>query len=173
LNWTQAIFEVIDMRSFSNLWYWIGIAVLWSSMSHWVLGVPYDLIMRAKRYGGEAEQDLIDIVRVNVNRLLGITRTAGLWLMGVACFVVTSLLILAIVYRIEFAQAFVLIVLPLCVIGALSASTARHIETNATDVESLHKMLMRHRLWTQLIGMFSIFVTAMYGMYHNLAAPVF
>jgi len=171
LNWTQALFEVIDMRSFSNLWYWIGIAVLWSSMSHWVLGVPYDLIMRARRQGGDAEQDLIDIVRVNVNRLTGITRSAGSWLIAIVFFVQTSLLLLAIYYRIEFAQALVLIVFPLSVIGALSVSTARHIETQATDVPSLMRMLLRHRLWTQIIGMISIFVTAMYGMYHNLATP--
>ena len=28
---------------------------------------------------------------------------------------------------------------------------------------------MRHRLYTQIIGMFSIFVTALWGMYQNLS----
>lgn len=171
MNWTDAIFDVIDMRSFSNLWYWIGVAVVWSSVSHWVLGVPYDLIVRARRRGGEAEQDLIDIVRVNVNRLLGISRTAGYWLLGFVCFLVSSLLILAVVYRIELAQAVVFLALPLSVVGAMSLSTARHIETHATDVEQLYKMLGRHRLWTQIIGMAAIFFTAMFGMYHNLSTP--
>ncbi|MEM9756043.1 MAG: component of SufBCD complex, partial [Pseudomonadota bacterium] len=32
--------DVIDLRSFSNLWYWIVLAVFWSSASHWGLGVP-------------------------------------------------------------------------------------------------------------------------------------
>ena len=32
----------------------------------------------------------------------------------------------------------------------------------------LFRRLIRHRFWTQVIGMLSIFVTAMYGMYHNL-----
>ena len=49
LDWYDSVFEVIDLRSFSNLWYWIGLAVFWSSVSHWILGVPYDSIMRAKR----------------------------------------------------------------------------------------------------------------------------
>ncbi|MCU0909379.1 MAG: component of SufBCD complex, partial [Rhodobacteraceae bacterium] len=31
MDWYLTVFEVIDMRSFSNLWYWIGLAVLWSS----------------------------------------------------------------------------------------------------------------------------------------------
>ena len=69
MDWLQIIFEVIDMRSFSNLWYWIALAVVWSTTSHWVLGVPYDMILRARRKGGQAMTDLEDIVRVNVNRL--------------------------------------------------------------------------------------------------------
>jgi len=172
VNWSTALFDVIDMRSFSNLWYWIGIAVLWSSMSHWVLGVPNDLIQRARKHGGAAEQDLIDIVRVNVNRLLGIARFSGPWLLMFVSFVNTALLVLAFVYWIEIAQALFFIVLPLSITGAVSLSSAQHIETHATDAQSLYKMLHRHRLWTQIIGMISIFVTAMYGMYHNLTVPI-
>jgi len=80
LDWYQTVFELIDMRSFSNLWYWIALAVVWSTTSHYVLGVPYDMITRAKRSGGEAEADLHDLVRVNVNRLLYIAGAAGLWI---------------------------------------------------------------------------------------------
>nr|MDJ0826631.1 component of SufBCD complex [Rhodobacter sp.] len=69
MNWYDTVFELIDMRSFSNLWYWIALAVLWSTSSHWILGVPFDLVQRASRYGGEAEVDLTDLVRINVNRV--------------------------------------------------------------------------------------------------------
>ena len=58
MDWYQTIFELIDMRSFSNLWYWIVLAVLWSSVSHWVLGVPFDMVQRAKRHGGKSLDDL-------------------------------------------------------------------------------------------------------------------
>ena len=161
------------MRSFSSIWYWIVVAVLWSSMSHWVLGVPFDLITRARREKGEAEQDLIDIVRVNVNRTLSIVNRAGLWLLGIASFANTSLLVLGAVYGIELAQALLLMLFPLCVIGGLSIATARRIEAHAENVESLYKMLGTHRLWTQVIGMISIFVSSMYGMFHNLYVPAF
>ena len=105
MNWTDALFEVIDMRSFSNLWYWIGLAVLWSSMSHWVLGVPFDLITRAKRHGGQAELDLQDIVRVNVNRMLHMSEVTGVWLLGAVCCILTSLALMAFWYDVEIAQA--------------------------------------------------------------------
>jgi hypothetical protein len=32
----------------------------------------------------------------------------------------------------------------------------------------LRKRLLRHRLYSQMIGMVSIFVTALWGMYQNL-----
>jgi hypothetical protein len=65
LDWYENVFELIDMRSFSNLWYWIALAVVWSTASHWVLGVPFDLITRARRKGGVVEQDLKTLLRIN------------------------------------------------------------------------------------------------------------
>lgn len=173
MDWTRALFDTIDIRSFSNVWYWIAIVVLWSSLSHWVLGVPFDLIMRAKRKKGEIEQDLIDIVRVNVNRLLDIGRGSGTWLIGFVCCFVSSLGLMAIYYQIEMAQALLLMVVPVCCVGALSLRTARKIEQEAHDVEAMYKLLGAHRLWTQVIGMISIFVTALFGMYHNVRVPDF
>jgi hypothetical protein len=69
LDWYRTLFEVIDMRSFSNLWYWIAIAVTWSTVSHWVLGVPFDMLQRARRQGGQADADFETMVRINANRL--------------------------------------------------------------------------------------------------------
>ena len=57
MDLSQTIFELIDMRSFSNLWFWIALAVVWSSASHWVLGVPWDMALRAKRKGGQLAED--------------------------------------------------------------------------------------------------------------------
>ena len=65
MNLYQVLFELIDMRSFSNLWYWIMLAVMWSSASHWVLGVPFDVISRARRQGGALQDDLETLVRIN------------------------------------------------------------------------------------------------------------
>ena len=70
LDWYKIVFELIDLRSFSNLWYWIMLGVVWSMASHWVLGVPFDMIQRARRDGGQAEQDLEALVRINTQRML-------------------------------------------------------------------------------------------------------
>ena len=84
MDWYSAVFELIDMRSFSNLWYWIALAVVWSTTSHWVIGVPFDMLQRAARHGGQAEADLEAMVRINCNRVLYIAGVSGLWLVGIA-----------------------------------------------------------------------------------------
>ncbi|MCZ4254949.1 component of SufBCD complex [Sulfitobacter sp. G21635-S1] len=169
MDWYQTLFELIDMRSFSNLWFWIVLAVTWSTASHWVLGVPYDMVLRARRQGAQAEVDLEDMVRINVNRLLFIAQVSGLWILGFACFGLTMLVLLGFVYGMEFAQAVFLLAFPLSLIGALSLSTARLIQSESATGERLRKRLTRHRLYTQIIGMVSIFVTAIWGMYQNVA----
>lgn len=169
MDWYSAVFELIDMRSFSNLWYWIALAVVWSTTSHWVLGVPYDMIQRAARHGGEAQADLEDIVRINCNRLLYIASVSGLWLLGLASALVTSLALLGFWYGIEFAQAVFLLATPMTIVGALSLNSARIIRENGLAGEALRRRLARHRIQTQLVGMVSIFVTAIWGMYQNMA----
>jgi hypothetical protein len=168
LDLYHTILEVIDMRSFSNLWFWISVAVVWSSASHWVLGVPYDMVLRARRRAGEAQADLEDMVRINVNRILYIAQVSGLWILGFGCFFMTMLFLLAIFYGFEFAQAVLLLGFPLSLVGVLSVSTAKQIHDESALGELLFKRLSRHRLYTQIIGMVSIFVTSIWGMYQNL-----
>lgn len=168
LDLHQTVFELIDMRSFSNLWYWIALAVVWSSASHYVLGVPWDLAMRARRKGGDALSDFESMVRINVNRILYISEVSGLLITGFAFFVMTTLALLAFVYANEFAQAVFLLAFPVSIVGLLSVYTARTIDRRALTGHDLYRRLHLHRIATQAIGMVAIFVTALFGMLQNL-----
>ncbi len=168
MNWYNTVFELIDMRSFSNLWFWIALAVVWSSTSHWVLGVPFDMVQRAARNGGQTEQDLEDLVRINCNRILFIGRVSGLWLLGITCAALTCLGLLGFLYWVEFAQALFLLAFPLSLVGALSLWTAARIEALQLHGDTLRKRMRKHRLFTQMIGIVAIFVTALWGMYQNM-----
>ena len=156
------------MRSFSNLWFWIALAVVWSSASHWVLGVPYDMIQRAGRQGGQAEADMELLVRINCNRLTYIGDMSGLWILGMSCAVLTFLGLLGFFYWIEFAQAVFLLAFPLSLVGALSVWTASKIVAKDLSGDPLRVQLRRHRIYVQMIGIVAIFVTAMWGMYQNM-----
>jgi hypothetical protein len=75
--------------------------------------------------------------------------------------------LLGFVYGVEFAQAFFLLGFPLSVVWGLSVRTAQQIlEADGAD---LHARMVRHRIYVQIIGVFSIFVTALWGMYQNMA----
>ncbi len=172
MDWYAKVFELIDMRSFSNLWYWISLAVVWSAASHRVIGVPWDMVHKAARLGGQAETDLEDLVRISCNRLLYIAAMSGLWLVVLGSGLLTSLAILGFWYWVEFAQAVLLLAFPMTLVGLLSINTARIITDNALSGAALRKRLMRHRITTQFIGMVSIFVTALWGMYQNISVGV-
>ena len=167
LDLFSLIFELIDLRSFSNLWYWIALAVLWSSASHWVLGVPFDMVARAAKHGGSAAQDLQDAVRIQVNRILYISEVSGFALTAFAFFMITTLVLLGFYYRVEFAQAVVLMLIPMYVVGLINLRAARALRT-PHDIDALRKRLTRTRVLIQLVGVISIFVTALWGMYQNL-----
>ncbi|MGB7260563.1 MAG: component of SufBCD complex [Albidovulum sp.] len=172
MNWTNLIFDLIDLRSFSNLWYWIALAVTWSTASHWVLGIPYDMVLRARRNGGQAEADLHEIARINIGRILYISREAGLILVTFAAFFLTALAILGFWYRVEFCQAVFLIVMPLSIVGFLSLSTASRIYEDGDTGEALRRRLAVHRITVQVIGMISIFITAFWGMLQNFSVSI-
>jgi hypothetical protein len=164
----DTVFEIIDMRSFSNLWYWIALAVLWSSTSHWVLGVPHDMIQRARREGGQAEQDLEDLVRINSSRLLAIVDQGGLIAVALGFFWLTGLGTLAFYYDVEFAAAVFLLLAPMTLVIWLSIRACRKIAAGENSGEALHRRLILHRRLTQVIGMVAIFCTAMYGTWQNV-----
>lgn len=168
MDFYATIFEVIDMRSFSNLWYWIALAVLWSTASHFVLGVPYDLALKAKRRGGDAMDDLELLVKINVGRLLNVAEVSGLMLTALGTGLITALAITGFVYDVEFSQALFLMAFPMSIVFFLNVRTAQKIKVAEPSGEALIALMRRHRTHTQIVGVFAIFVTALWGMYQNI-----
>lgn len=146
------------------------LAVFWSTASHFVLGVPFDMVARAASEDEQAEQDLVDMVRVHSNRLIFIADTSGMWLTGFTFFLLTGLGLTGFYYGVEFAQALFLLGTPMSLVFLLSVRSARRI-SGVTGI-ALRKRLKLHRLIVQIIGMLSILVTSMWGMFVNISAGV-
>ena len=172
MNLLTLLAQMIDMRSFSSLWFWLAVAVYWSLSSYWVLGVPIDLIHRAHAMGGEAVGDLEAMVRINSQRMLHYARSGQAVLIGIVAFILTVLGLLGVAYRIELAQALLFFFVPAIVQGLLAIRAARRIEAGEGQGEALFRRLFRHRITTQAMGVVAIFVTGLYGMYHNLLTQV-
>lgn len=172
MQWYHNILSLIDLRSFSNVWYWIVLAVLWSSLSHYVMGVPFDMVVRARRHGGAALADLEALVRVQVNRRVLISEVAGPWLVGVTTAGLTTLALLGFVYRIQFGQALFLLMAPASLVGLMGVLAARRLRRAPLEGEPLCAYLARQRLWIQLVGMVAILFTAIWGMLQLLSTSV-
>lgn len=164
----RAISEVIDTRSFSNIWYWIVLAAVWSVTSHVVLGVPSDLIARAQRGDGQAQADLEDLCRIKVLRLCSVGPVAGAIWVALISALLSALLVIGFVYRIDFAQALFLLLFPLSIVGLLSVLTAQRMLRENPGGAELCQQLARLRLYIQLISALALSITAVWGMSKNL-----
>lgn len=166
MDFFDLVTEVIDFRSFSNLWYWIVLAILWSTLSHWVLGIPYHLVQRARRGDEDSARDLHVLAEINTRRIVGFAEMSGTGMVAASSFVLTSLAVLGWIYRIEFAQAVILLLLPLILVSALTIHTSRVLRDS--DFADLPIRLRNHRFAVQGLGILFIFLTAFWGMYTNV-----
>lgn len=167
------ISELIDTRSFSSLWYWITLAVFWSMLSHFVVGVPYDMIQRAQRTDDpQARIDLERLSQITARRLSQVGATAGVVVAAVAGFLLSAVFLLGFIYGIELCQAIFLLAFPFCIVTVLSVRTAREILEKEPTGTDLTNGLKRHRLFTQLIGVISIFITAFVGIWQTMSVGV-
>jgi hypothetical protein len=164
----QAIVELIDLRSFSNLWFWIALAVVWSTASHWVMGVPWDMVQRARRRGGPVLADVETLARINARRVLHIVEVGGVWASALLGFVLSMLAVLGFGFGIEFCQALFLLALPMSLVTLQSVRSAQRIATDQAEGDALLRRLRAHRRVVQVIGFFAIFVTGLWGMWQNL-----
>ncbi|MGB3691028.1 MAG: component of SufBCD complex [Jannaschia helgolandensis] len=162
--------EAIDFRSFSNLWFWIALAVLWSTASHWVVGVPFDMVRRAARGNEQSLEDMHVLANIHARRILFIAEETGLITTAFSFFLVTMLALLGFLYRVEFAQAILLLFLPLMLVAWVTLRAARKVD--GLDASDLGNLLFRTRRLIQFLGIVSIFVTSMWGMWVNLSANV-
>ncbi|MBN8293918.1 component of SufBCD complex [Rhodobacter sp. NTK016B] len=169
MNLTDSLFSTIDVRSFSNLWFWLVLAVAWSNVTHFVMGVPFDMVQRARRQGGEAMSELNAIAAIQARRRIGILRSSGVWLVGFWMAIITGLGNLGFYHGFELAQALFLLFAPMSLAGWISLRLAQKVATGTLVDEPLVRTIFWNRVVIQAIGLLAILVTTMWGMWHNLS----
>lgn len=173
MTFPQLFFSLLDVRSFASIWYWLMVAVLWSAQAHWVMGVPFDMVVRARRVGGQAIQDLEDIVRVALARQAMLRGPVGVLLLGAGACLFTMLGLLGFYYGVELCQALFLLLFPLIFVLWLRLALARRIAREALAGEALCHRLALHRIAVQAIGILSILITGVWGTLQNFLATPF
>jgi hypothetical protein len=169
LTLIDIITGLIDFRTFSNIWYWLAVMVTWAVATHWVIGVPFDMVVRARRQGGQAAQDLDILVAINLRRLLTLSGTPAVILVGIGAFVVTAAAMLGFVYGLELAQGLFCLVFPLVFVAVLTWRSCQRLALDQQTGPALIRALVRLRFWIQLIAITALFCTALLGIYVMLS----
>ena len=167
------LFRLIETNSFSSIWFWLLVAITWSSASHWVLGVPFDLVQKAYREGGELEDRVHTLLRINVARMEYIQKVAGMIMIGFTSFMLTVFAVLGFYYWIEFFQAMFMLTFPLMLVGLINIYMSHRLDEQLPSGQELFRMFRRTRLMIMFIGLVSIFVTSLWGMYHVISVSSF
>lgn len=170
MNLTDSLFSTIDFRSFSNLWFWLVLAVAWSNLTHFVMGVPFDLVQRARRKGGWIMDDLNTLAQIQARRRLEIMRSSGAGILGFWMTVLTMLAVLGFWYGYELSQALFLLLAPMTLAGWLGLRLAARVAEGGLADRELVRAMFWTRVLIQSIGLLAILVTTMWGMWHNLTA---
>lgn len=143
----------------------------WMIASHWIIGVPFDMILRARRFGAQAGSDLETLVDINVRRIQALTQESGGLVIGLLAFILTSVVVSALYYRMEVAQGVMLLILPITCVGGINVVASQRLLRNPLHGADLSKYLIRLRLLIQVIAMVSVFISAAYGMLFRLMQP--
>lgn len=163
------VLRFMDMRSFSSLWYWMFLAVMWSMVSHRPLGVPFDLIGRARR-DAVARADVITLVGIGVRRVQGFA-SDGAGFVAAAFGMFGCIAVLGFGYGYEFCQALALILGPMLGVAMLSLRTVHRLAPmlpGQADPAGVIRVLLRHRRGVQILGIVSITLSAFWGGAHTV-----
>lgn len=171
VDFYSTVFSTIDLRSFSNIWFWIAVAVGWSNVTHFIIGVPFDMVVRARRNGGSALADLEVLAGIQARRRMQIMRSSGIWVVAFWAMVLSALAVLGFGYGAELAQAITLLLLPMTLAAAIGLGLSAKLERAPLTGTALTRKLTMHRFGIQALGLLAILITTMWGTWHNLSIP--
>ncbi|HRO12126.1 hypothetical protein [Amaricoccus sp.] len=147
--------QTLAAASFLSIWYWVLHAVVWTLACYRTLGVPLDMLHRAR-----AEPEIAG--RVDLLAHLAAARIAGLYdLLGVPIaalggFALATLFVIGFGLGMEAAQAAFALLLPLGVIGYSKLRLALAVRRYRMGGAGLVLALARRRVWHQFIAILAM-----------------
>ncbi len=167
-----SIFEFLDYDTFLSIWYWALVIISWSLTCHYTLGVPFDVVVRADRMGGQYAQDCDQLALIHARRIDTVLRRGGPFIAGFSAFVLVSLATLGFWFGYDIATALFMIGAPIGLAGILGARLSLRVLVGMISGEQLRRMIAKRRFWDQVIGVCAIFITALISAWHALSAEL-
>lgn len=156
--------QLLDLRSFPSLWYWLFMAVTWIVVIGRPLGVPYDMVEDA-RYDMQVQADTVTMARINARRFV---RMMDARVMPLFVFTLLGGVgVLAFGYGVGFAQAVSFIAWPLVWVFVLAVRAAGRVDRTA-DPQAILRVLRWHRYIILAIASVCMVFSLLWGTVHNI-----
>lgn len=174
--------DLLDARSFGSVWFWLVLIVIWAGSGRTVLGVPSDVINRARRDPvGLPGLALLDWLSLALPRWK-LDRREGVVFLAISSFLLTSLIVLGFGYGLELAQALTLLGVPLLLLFLMRLRLARRldpvligahdgsVQPDEAAARAL-KLIAWHRRLAFALSMIAVAATALWGTLWQLLHP--
>jgi hypothetical protein len=158
------------MGSFESIWYWALTLVLWSRASTTVLGVPYDMILRARRTPSVVAR-VEALAHLSSDRIGGLYDRGGGTIAAATGFALAVLLGVALATQVELPAAAFALLFPLAIVAYSTLRLAPAVRRQRMAGERLVHVLGKRRRWHMAIGMIAILGAVSVGMIYHQGLP--
>jgi hypothetical protein len=183
----DGVISLLDSRSFGSIWFWIVLIGLWAGAGRNVIGVPVEVLHRARRAQVEGQAEGHEVITLLDWLSLVLPRwhvgpREGAVFFGLGAFALTSLALFGFRYGLEMAQALTLLCIPLFLLFWLRVRLARRLipllragqegesPVASVSAEAIGRMI-RHRRLVTLLSIVAVAVTALWGTLWGLMHP--
>lgn len=183
----DGVISLLDSRSFGTIWFWLLLIGMWSASGRAVLGVPAEVLARARRAQGQGEVEgpavvtLLDWLSLTLPRWRLGPREGAVFL-GLSAFAMTSLAVFGFGYGLEMAQALVLLLVPFLLLFWLRVSLARRLaplllagQTGERPLAGVGaeavRMMIGHRRLVVALSIVAVALAALWGTLWALIQP--
>jgi hypothetical protein len=149
------VFTIFGTASFQNIWYWAFSVLAWTLATQRTLGVPYDMLLRARR-------DPEELPRVEwlahhaAGRVTAVGARAGTAIAAAVGFALAGLFVFGFLSQYEIARASFVLAFPLAMIGYSTLRLALSVEKHDLRGAVLVRVLARRRFWHQVVAVLAI-----------------
>lgn len=183
----DSLIGVLASRSFSTIWFWLALIGMWSAAGRNVLGVPVEVLARARTAlrhdapDGPEAITLMDWLSLTLPRWRLGPREGAVFL-GLTSFGLTSLALLGFGFGLELAQALTLVGVPFWLLFWLRVRLARRLAPILADaqqgvlplsdaVAGTVRHMVRHRMLHMVLSVVAVLATLLWGMLWMLIRP--
>lgn len=149
--------------SFDSVWYWVLTVLAWGAACNRVLGVPYDMLLRAHRLPDVAARVEV-LAHITADRIGGVYDRVGAPIAAGVGFALAALFAIAFGNGVELATAAFLLACPLSIVVYSTLRLALAVRRQRIGGEALVRILARRRIWHIAIGTVAMMTAVSIGL---------